>query len=167
MQKAEEAMKEYVALLRAHATCGGEPWLVSPRTREDGLLPGYAELHEYYTCNDPAKLAPSYDAIRAEVKYFQMHGTLVPSSFRPEFCNGECKRVAALRRSVDSHWSPKRVFAPLANNGYRSWLPTNSFIDAPPGRALAKHTFEPALVTLDARGGYTDEGYPSFLELKT
>ena len=93
--------------------------MVSLRVREDGLLPGHAELQEYYTCNDPAKLRPSYDAIRAEVKDLHMHDTFVPSSYRLEFCNGEpgqwcseCKRVAALRRSVDSHWSPKRVLAP-------------------------------------------------------
>ena len=101
-----------------------------------------------------------------------MHGTFVPSSFRLELCNGDprqwcsqCKNVAAHRRSVDSDWSPDNEFGPLANNGVRSWLPTNSFIKASPGKALAKHTFEQLLVTPDATGKYTDKGYPPFLDL--
>ena len=37
---AQEAMKEYVALLRTNAKCDGEPWLVNPRVKEDDVLEG-------------------------------------------------------------------------------------------------------------------------------
>ena len=69
--------------------------------------------------------------------------------------------MAATRRSEDIDWSPERVYAPLAHNGYRSWLPTNSFIDAP----LSKHVFEADSLALAGRQTYTDERYPSFLQL--
>ena len=76
------AVRECVGLLRTHAQCGGNLWIVEPRKRQDGEQFDFDKLHEFYTCPNPDLLDESFDEIRREAVDLQKHCDKRPSSLR-------------------------------------------------------------------------------------
>ena len=118
------AVREYVGLLRAHAQCGGNPWIVEPRKREDGEQFDFDKVHEFYTCPNLDLLDESFDEIRREAVDLQKHCDKRPSSLRFRMCTAceQCRQIIRIKQTETVGWSPEVVLAPLASNDFMPCL---------------------------------------------